>query len=294
MSTTISSAQRRKARTRSSAISLYPTPSYGFRGRLKVRTQSRVVVRDITQQPYIVYPPVTVQYVLNPWVNCPRWLAGESDQPSAGGAIQRRPVYGWPLDPGSISKPRVGRLQHHQYGGLLSKSANFLVAGMLPSSHYLMHWEELSGAQLVRSGTQLSFATGPLSATFPPDEHFTVNIPASPHDSAFPVILFHLIPAKGQTLILLADGNRCWRPCDLVLPRLRARSRVCSPAVNFFTMGFTDLTEYDLAGERGFAHQRRDSERATGGQRLPQMNSFNTITRPASAKWQHSDPGRPR
>ena len=30
-----------------------------------------VIVRDITQQPYIVYPPVPVQYVLNPIVTAP-------------------------------------------------------------------------------------------------------------------------------------------------------------------------------------------------------------------------------
>src|SRR3974377_1725030 len=33
-----------------------------------------VVVRDITQKPYIIYPPVSVQYVLLPWVTRPGGL----------------------------------------------------------------------------------------------------------------------------------------------------------------------------------------------------------------------------
>ncbi len=46
-----------------------------------------VIVRDITQQPYIVYPPVPVQYVLNPIVTAPRRLGRQYHQPPTGGAV---------------------------------------------------------------------------------------------------------------------------------------------------------------------------------------------------------------
>lgn len=156
-----------------------------------------VVVRDITN--YTVYPPVSAQYVLNPWVTAPGGsLVNPTNHPlvalfSAGPCTVGHSIRVRFHNASSIASSTTNTV------ACSSKSANFLVAGMLPSAHYLMHWEELSNNQLVNSGTEQSFATGPLPATFPPEEHFTVNVPATPHDSAFPVVLFHLIPAKGAT-----------------------------------------------------------------------------------------------
>ena len=47
------------------------------------------------------------------------------------------------------------------------KSANFYVAGMYPSTQYLMHWEEYAGTTLVNTGSDLPFATGALPSNFP-------------------------------------------------------------------------------------------------------------------------------
>jgi arylsulfate sulfotransferase len=233
-----------------------------------------VVVRDITQQPYIVYPPVTVQYVLNPWVTAPGGsLVNPTNHPlvalfSAGPCTVGHSIRVRFQNPASVASSTTNTV------ACSSKSANFLVAGMLPSSHYLMHWEELSGAQLVRSGTQLSFATGPLSATFPPDEHFTVNIPASPHDSAFPVILFHLIPAKGQTSYFWptatdVGGHVIWYyPAQALITRMQ-------PGGFFFTMNFTDLTEYDLAGNEVLHTDVEILNEQLAAKGYPQMTSFN-------------------
>ena len=45
-------------------------------------------------------------------------------------------------------------------------SANFYIAGMYPSTQYLMHWEEYAGTTLVNTGTDLPFTTGALPSNF--------------------------------------------------------------------------------------------------------------------------------
>ncbi len=233
-----------------------------------------VVARDITSQPYIVYPPVSVQYVLNPWVTAPGGsLVNPTGHPlvalfSAGPCTVGHSIRVRFQNPASAASSTTNTV------ACSSKSANFLVAGMLPSSHYLMHWEELAGNQLVRSGTQLSFATGPLSPTFPPDEHFTVTIPASPHDGAFPVILFQLIPAKGQTSYFWpaatdVGGHVIWYyPAQAGITRMQ-------PGGFFFTLNFTDLTEYDLAGNEVLHTNVEILNEQLAAKGYPQMTSFN-------------------
>ncbi len=204
-----------------------------------------VVVRDTTT--HTVYPAVSVSYVLNPWVTTPgAAVVNPTNHPlvalfSAGPCTVGHSIRVRFQNAASVASSITNTV------ACSSKSANFLVAGMLPSAHYLMHWEELSGGQLVNSGTQQSFATGPLPLTFPPDEHFTVNVPATPHDIAFPVVLFHLIPAKGQTSYFWptatdVGGHVIWYyPGQSLVTRMQ-------PGGFFFTMNFTDMTEYDLAG----------------------------------------------
>ncbi len=46
-----------------------------------------VTVRDITQQPYQIFPPVSAQYVLLPWVTSPGGSVCESDLASPGGFL---------------------------------------------------------------------------------------------------------------------------------------------------------------------------------------------------------------
>ena len=47
-----------------------------------------------------------------------------------------------------------------------SSSANFLVAGMLPTTQYEMHWEEFA-TNYENSGPNRSFTTGHLPNNFP-------------------------------------------------------------------------------------------------------------------------------
>ena len=89
-----------------------------------------VVVRDITQQPYIVYPPVSAQYVMQPWVT------------TAGGSAVNKT--GHPLvalfSAGPCTAGHSVRVRFHAAGVVASSitnsvpcsqnSANFLVAGM--------------------------------------------------------------------------------------------------------------------------------------------------------------------
>lgn len=102
-----------------------------------------VVVRDVTT--HTVFPAVSVPYVLNPWVTAPGGsLVNPTNHPlvalfSAG-----------PCTLGDSIRVRFQRASSVASSttntvACSSKSANFLVAGMLPQAHYLMHWEELSG-----------------------------------------------------------------------------------------------------------------------------------------------------
>lgn len=231
-----------------------------------------VVVRDVTT--HTVFPAVSVPYVLNPWVTAPGGsLVNPTNHPlvalfSAG-----------PCTLGDSIRVRFQRASSVASSttntvACSSKSANFLVAGMLPQAHYLMHWEELSGGQVVRTGTQQSFATGPLPVNFPPGEHFQVNIPASTHDSAFPVVLFHLIPGKGQTSYFWPTatdlgGHVLWfYPAQALVTRMQ-------PGGFFFTMNFTDLTEYDLAGNEVLHTNSEILNEQLAAKGYPQMTSFN-------------------
>ncbi len=118
-----------------------------------------VVVRDVTQQPYIVYPPVSVPYTINPWVTN-----------SGGSAVNatKHPLVAL-FSAGPCTAGHSIRVRFHQNGSQVmsttnaipcsQSSANFYVAGMTPSTQYEMHWEEFAHGFL-NSGPDLSFTTG--------------------------------------------------------------------------------------------------------------------------------------
>ena len=231
-----------------------------------------VVVRDTTT--HTVYPVVTVPYVLNPIVTAPGGeLVNPTNHPlvalfSAGPCTVGHSIRVRFQNANSVASSVTNEV------ACSSKSANFLVAGMLPSAHYLMHSEELSGGQVVHSAAPLSFASGPLPTTFPPTERFTVNVPATPHDSAFPVVLFHVIPAKGQTSFFWpaatdVGGHVIWYyPAQALVTRMQ-------PGGFFFTMNFTDLAEYDLAGNEVLHTDVEILNEQLAAKGYPQMTSFN-------------------
>ena len=155
-----------------------------------------VVVRDITVQPYIIYPPVSVQYVMQPWVTV-----------SGASAVNQtaHPLVAL-FSAGPCTVGHFIRVRFRPSNGSATmttnsvpcsqNSANFLVAGMTASTQYLMHWEEYGPNFQGTSGPDQSFTTGPLALKFY-NPRFNVNVPPTGHDAAFPVQLFELLPAVG-------------------------------------------------------------------------------------------------
>jgi hypothetical protein len=156
-----------------------------------------VVGRDITQRPYIVFPPATQTYRILPLV---------TTQGQSAVNITRHPLVAL-FSAGPCTTGHSIRVRFRQSGAQASSttnsvpcsstSANFLVAGMLPSTQYQMHWEEFSN-NFQNSGPDLAFTTGPLPFNFPIGERFQVNVPPSQHDAAFPVVIWHLVPTVGE------------------------------------------------------------------------------------------------
>lgn len=231
-----------------------------------------VVVRDITQQPYIVFPPVSVQYVLNPWVTSG---GGSAVNPTAHPLVAL-------FSAGPCTAGHSIRVRFTQHGAQVSSttnavpcsqsSANFLVAGMLPSTQYLMHWEEFATGYL-NSGPDQPFTTGPLPTNFPVPQ-MTVKIPPTGHDAAFPVLLFHLIPPTGRPFAFRPiatdlSGNVLWYyPVPLLLVRME-------PGGNFFSLSNTLLDEFDLAGNKTLETNVEILNEQLVAKGYPIMTSFN-------------------
>lgn len=205
-----------------------------------------VVVRDITSPPYIVYPPVSQPYTLTPIVT----QQGQSAvNPTAHPLVAL-------FSAGPCTVGHSIRVRFRQTGAQASSttnavpcsssSANFLVAGMLPSTQYQMQWEEFATGYL-NDGPELNFTTSHFPKNFPVAENFEVNVPPQPHDADFPVVIFHMIPAAGQLfqywpVATDLNGNIIWyHPGQALVTRMEAGG-------NYFTMSYTDLTEWDLAG----------------------------------------------
>ena len=226
-----------------------------------------VVVRDISQNPYIVYPPVSVQYVLNPWVTQP---GGSAVHPTAHPLVAL-------FSAGPCPSGDFIRVRFHSAASLASmttnsvacssSSANFLVAGMPPSARYMMHWEQLANNQVVSSGTDQAFTTGPLPANFPPTEQFTVNVPPTPRDAAFPVVLFHLL-TFWPTATDVAGHVIWYFPNPALVTRMQLGG-------NFFTMTNTQLNEYDLAGNALLRTNYNILNEQLAAKGYPQMTGFN-------------------
>jgi arylsulfate sulfotransferase len=225
-----------------------------------------VVVRDISQNPYIVYPPVSVQYVLNPWVT---QSGGSAVHPTAHPLVAL-------FSAGPCPTGDFIRVRFHSAASLASmttnsvacsnSSANFLVAGMPPSARYMMHWEQLANNQVVSSGTDQAFTTGPLPANFPA-EHFTVNVPPTPRDAAFPVVLFHLISLLPTATDVA--GHVIWYfPSPALITRIQ-------PGGNIFTTTNTQLSGWDLAGNLVMQTNYEILNEQLLAKGYPQMTSLN-------------------
>jgi hypothetical protein len=226
-----------------------------------------VVVRDISQNPPLMYPPVSVQYVLNPWVT---QSGGSAVHPTAHPLVAL-------FSAGSCTTGDSIRVRFHSAASVASmttnsvacssSSANFLVAGMQPSSRYMMHWEQLANNQVVSSGTDQAFTTGPLPANFPPAENFTVRVSPTTRDSAFPVVLFHLL-AFWPTATDVAGHVIWYFPGPALVTRMQLGG-------NFFSLTATQLSEYDLVGNLVMRTKYNILNEQLAAKGYPQMTGLN-------------------
>jgi hypothetical protein len=233
-----------------------------------------VAVRDITQKPYLNIPKVSAQFVLLPWVITP---GGSYVNPTAHPLVAL-------FSAGPCTSGHFLRVRFTQDGAQASSttnavpcsqgSANFLVAGMLPSTKYLMHWEEFAN-NLQNKGPDLPFITGPLPRDFPRTQKMTVTVPPRGDDDAFPVVLFHMLGGTGGPFTFWPaatdlHGNVLWfYPGEVLVTRIE-------PGGNFFTLTNDILSEYDLAGNETLETNVGIINEQLAAQGYPTLDSFNT------------------
>jgi hypothetical protein len=213
-----------------------------------------VVARDTTTAPFSRFAPVSKSFTLQPWVTAPNTQAVNptthplvalfSGPPCATGHRLLVRFHPANVQPSS---------SHHSMTtntiACSQNSANFLVAGMYASTEYMMHWEEYDGFNLVTKGADVMFTTGAIPASIPIPK-VSVTVPATPHDAALPVILWHFLGFDHATATDLA-GNMIWYSLGAQLVRM-------DPGGNFYAFGTTGgafngngtLTQYDLAGNQ--------------------------------------------
>jgi len=143
---------------------------------------------------------------------------------------------------------------------------------MLPSTQYVMHWEEY-GAGLVNQGQDLQFVTAPLPADFPKPT-FTVNVPPTQHDADFPVVLWGFFPTGQQTFWETATdliGNVIWYyPGPLFVTRLDPGGKI------FSFPDHVTFREYDLVGNPTLETNVSILNEQLVRKGYPMMNDFNT------------------
>ena len=146
-----------------------------------------------------------------------------------------------------------------------TKSANFYVAGMYPSTQYLMHWEEYAGTTLANTGADLPFTTGALPSTVHPP--FQVNVPPTAHDAAYPVVLW-------QTAVLATDllGKVIWYG-----PPIGGNIARMEPGGYFYSYSQSRLLQlYDLVGNLVLETNDEILNEQLVAKGYPTMNTFNT------------------
>ena len=212
--------------------------------------QVSVIVRDTTTTPYVLFAPVSANFTVLPWVTAT--LAAGTVNPTSHPLVAL--FSGPPCTAGDQLLVRF----HPVYSEVSMttnlvpcspQSANFLVAGMYPSTGYLMHWEEYNGTILVNTGADLPFTTGPLPSNFTAPQ-FQVNVPATAHDAAYPVVLFQLLTLPFWSTAADLAGNVIWYAPDAPsIARMEAGGNFYSYGSTFSGVGASaPFTEYDLVG----------------------------------------------
>jgi arylsulfate sulfotransferase len=230
-----------------------------------------VRVRDITLPTRIVYPYVAAIYQIMPWVTT---AGGSAVNPTANPLVAL--FSGPPCIPGHFLLVRFQKVTDTVSSTTNSVpcsqfSANFYVAGMLPLTQYLMHWEEFGPGFAGSVGPNLTFTTGTLPASFP-TLNFNVNVPPTPNDALYPFVFFHLFAVYPNVIWPVAtdlSGNIAWFfPGPLFITRVE-------PGGNFFSMTNQVLSEFDLAGNEILETNTSILNEQLTAQGYPTMTSFN-------------------
>src|SRR5271170_1956506 len=236
--------------------------------------QFSVVVRDTTTAPYVFFAPVSVNYDLLPWVTTP--LTAGAVNPTAHPLVAL--FSGPPCAAGHqlLVRFHPSTSQVSMTTNLVpcsTNSANFYIAGMYPSSQYLMHWEEYSGTNLVNTGNDLPFTTGPLPSTFPTTT-FTVNVPSQAYDAAYPVLLFQVAYPTATDLsgkvLWYFPNNTGLTLSNLSLPRMEQNGY-------FYSIPSTTLLEeYNLSGNMVMQTNLEILNEQLAAKGYPTMTQFNS------------------
>lgn len=138
-----------------------------------------------------------------------------------------------------------------------SVSVNFYVAGMLPSTTYAMYSQTMISGKIT-NGTPLSFTTGALPASLPPQHlfpAFTVNAPAGPNTDITDSMLLWSFTKFWVPTATDLNGNIIWyyaNGTDTLVTRPIAGGTLLTiqdgPTWNSITQVQQVLREIDLAG----------------------------------------------
>ena len=234
--------------------------------------QVSVVVRDTTTAPFVLFAPVSANFTLLPWVTAP---LAQAVNPTSHPLVAL--FSGPPCTAGDqlLVRFHPADSQVSMTTNLVpcsQQSANFYVAGMYPSTEYLMHWEEYAGTSLVNTGADLPFTTGALPSN-PPFPTFQVNVPATAHDAAYPVVLFQL--AANPTFPIATDlaGKAIWYSPGPLVARMESGGIYYSYGFTFNGAG--NVTQYDLAGNAVLQTNLEIINEQLVAKGYPTINAFN-------------------
>jgi hypothetical protein len=235
--------------------------------------QVSVVVRDITTSPFVRFAPVSVNFDLLPWVTTPK-AAGVVNPTS-------HPLVALFSGPPCATGDQL-LVRFHPSNSQVSmttnavpcsqNSANLLIAGMYPSTKYLMHWEEYNGTNLVSAGSDLAFTTGPLPSNFPALQ-FHVNVPATADDAAYPVVLWQFLTSWPRATDLA--GNVLWYAPNILIARMEPGGTYYSYGPIGPFDGNGTMTQYDLAGNPVLQTNLEILNEQLSAKGYPTMNIFN-------------------
>ncbi len=231
-----------------------------------------VTVRDVTQLPYVTYAPVAVPYTVLPWVTS-----------VSGSAVHHtyHPLVALFSGPSCAAGDTI-LVRFHQVNSDVTSTtnsvpcsthtANFYVAGMLPSTEYLMRWE-VYGPSYFAAGKYISFTTGPLQANYP-QPNFQVNVPPTQHDAEYPVVLFGFFPDGVRNYWPTATdlyGNVIWYlPLQNWTTRMEPGGKIFA-----FPDDHTIFSEYDLEGNLILQTTSQRVSEQLVAQGYPAINDFN-------------------